>query len=106
MMTRRRTPLSTPTTGARIHQSPRLRSLADVWRPVFWRLLRGLLILCCATLAACQVLSSSSASKGLQGRIAWSKDGDLWTYDLASKQQTKITNLPQGAAVTGATYSP
>jgi Tol biopolymer transport system component len=69
-------------------------------------LLRGLLILCCATLAACQVLSSSSASKGLQGRIAWPKDGDLWTYDLANKQQTKITNLPQGAAVTGATYSP
>ena len=30
----------------------------------------------------------------------------LWVYDLASKQQTKITNLPSGAAVAGATWSP
>jgi Tol biopolymer transport system component len=62
--------------------------------------------LSCGALAGCQVLNSSSVSKGLQGRIAWPKDGDLWTYDLANKQQTKITNLPQGAAVTGATFSP
>jgi Tol biopolymer transport system component len=77
-----------------------------VRRRLAGRLLCGLLIVGFAALAGCQVLSSSASSKALQGRLAWPKDGDLWTYDLASKQQTKITNLPQGAAVTGATYSP
>ena len=57
-------------------------------------------------LTSCQLINSSSAAQGLQGRITWPKDGDLWVYDLASKQQTKITNLPSGAAVTGATWSP
>ena len=56
-------------------------------------------------LGSCQ-LAASPKPAGLQGRILWPKDGDLWVYDLASKQQTKITNLPQGAAVTGATWSP
>jgi Tol biopolymer transport system component len=60
----------------------------------------------CLTLSACQVLNRSSAGQALSGRIAWPKDGDLWVYELASKQQTKITNLPSGAAVTGATWSP
>jgi Tol biopolymer transport system component len=60
----------------------------------------------CLVLSACQVLNRSSVAQGLQGRIAWPKDGDLWLYDLASRQQTKITNLPSGAAVTGATWSP
>jgi len=57
-------------------------------------------------LSSCQVLGRSSAAQGIQGRIAWPKDGDLWVYDVSSKQQTKITNLPSGAAVTGATWSP
>jgi Tol biopolymer transport system component len=58
-------------------------------------------------ISACQALGqpSSNAAKA-QGRIAWPKDGDLWVYDLDSKQQTRITNLPQGAAVTGASWSP
>jgi Tol biopolymer transport system component len=36
----------------------------------------------------------------------WPKDADLWVYDLASKQQTKIIALTSGAAVTGASFSP
>lgn len=57
-------------------------------------------------LGACQVLGQSNATSNLKGRIAWPKDGDLWVYDLASKQATRVTSLPSGAAVTGATYSP
>lgn len=58
-------------------------------------------------LSSCQVLNRSDAAQGAQGKIAWPKDGDLWVYDLATKQQTKITQLPTaGAAVTGATWSP
>jgi Tol biopolymer transport system component len=58
-------------------------------------------------LAGCQALGQSAGtSQGAQGRIAWPKDGDLWIYDLASRQQRKITNLPGGAAVTGASWSP
>lgn len=58
-------------------------------------------------LASCQMLNRSAAIQGAEGKIAWPKDGDLWVYDLASKQQTKITQLPTaGAAVTGATWSP
>jgi dipeptidyl aminopeptidase/acylaminoacyl peptidase len=60
----------------------------------------------CLAMSSCQVLNRSSGPQGLTGRIVWPKDGDLWVYDLASKQQTKITNLPSGAAVTGATWSP
>jgi Tol biopolymer transport system component len=64
-------------------------------------------LLACLALAACQALGQSSPSaRGLTGRIAWPKDGDLWVYDLPSKQQTKITNLPKGAAVTGAAWAP
>src|SRR5262249_38878316 len=47
-----------------------------------------------------------NAAQGALGRIAWPKDGDLWVYDLATSQQTKITNLSAGAAVTGASWSP
>jgi len=65
-----------------------------------------LLLACTVALTSCQVLNRSSASQGALGRIAWPKDGDLWVYDLASNQQTKITNLSAGAAVTGATWSP
>jgi Tol biopolymer transport system component len=58
-------------------------------------------------LTSCQVLNRTDVSQGALGRIAWPKDGDLWVYDLASKQQTKITQLPTaGAAITGATWSP
>jgi Tol biopolymer transport system component len=53
----------------------------------------------------CQLVGRSS-SQGLQGRLLWPKDGDLWVYDLSSKQQTRLTELPGGAAVTGATWSP
>ncbi|MBV9578318.1 MAG: PD40 domain-containing protein, partial [Chloroflexi bacterium] len=57
-------------------------------------------------LSGCQLLNHSDVANGAQGRITWPKDGDLWVYDLATKQQTKITDLPSGAAVTGATWSP
>jgi Tol biopolymer transport system component len=57
-------------------------------------------------LSGCQMLNHSNVANGAQGRITWPKDGDLWVYDLATKQQTKITNLSAGAAVTGATWSP
>src|SRR5437868_939274 len=57
-------------------------------------------------LTSCQLLNRSNAVQGTQGKITWPKDGDLWVYDLASRQQTKITNLPSvGATVTGATWS-
>jgi Tol biopolymer transport system component len=64
------------------------------------------LIVCLALLSSCQLLNRSGATQGIQGRIAWPKDGDLWVYDIGSKQQTKITNLASGAAVTGVTWSP
>jgi Tol biopolymer transport system component len=57
-------------------------------------------------LSSCQMLNHSNVANGAQGKITWPKDGDLWVYDLATKQQTKITNLSAGAAVTGATWSP
>jgi Tol biopolymer transport system component len=63
-------------------------------------------LVCLALVSSCQGLNRTSAAQGIQGRIAWPKDGDLWVYDVGSKQQTKITNLPSGAAVTGATWSP
>ena len=60
----------------------------------------------CAALVSCQGLGRSSGGSGLQGKIAWPRDGDLWVYDLASGQQNKLTNLGAGAIVTGATWSP
>src|SRR5205807_9228555 len=57
-------------------------------------------------LASCQILSPSRVAQGAQGRIAWPKDGDLWVMDVAARNQTRITNLSSGAAVTGATWSP
>jgi Tol biopolymer transport system component len=57
-------------------------------------------------LASCQVIGAPRVTQGAQGKITWPKDGDLWVYDLGSRQQTKTTNLPSGAAVTGATWSP
>jgi Tol biopolymer transport system component len=60
----------------------------------------------CVTLTGCQVLNRSNAVQGAQGKIAWPKDGDLWVFDLATRQQTRIVALQQGAAVTGATWSP
>jgi Tol biopolymer transport system component len=62
--------------------------------------------------AAGVVLATACAPAGgrsaepLTGKITWPKDGDLWVYDLVSKQSTRITSLPRGAAVTGATWSP
>lgn len=60
----------------------------------------------CAALVSCQGLNRSSGASGLQGKIAWPRDGDLWVYDLASGKQNKLTNLGAGAIVTGATWSP
>jgi Tol biopolymer transport system component len=56
-------------------------------------------------LASCQLINRPNLAQSAQGKITWPKDGDLWVYDLESKQQTKLTNLPNGAAVTGATWS-
>ena len=56
-------------------------------------------------LTSCQLVRPSQ-TQALQGRIAWPKDSDLWVYDLATKQQTRIVALPQGGAVTGAAWSP
>src|SRR5689334_5628214 len=98
-------------------KAPRLRS------PTRWqrhpraglaRLARATALGCAFALAlasgACQVagqvLNRSNPAENLQGRIVWPKDGDLWTFDLATKQQQKITSLPSGAAVTGASWSP
>jgi Tol biopolymer transport system component len=72
-------------------------------------LARGLALMALATsvaLSSCQVINPPKGAQGAQGTIAWPKDGDLWVYDLASKQQTKIVSLASGAAVTGATWSP
>lgn len=72
----------------------------------FTRGLGAIGLVTCVALSGCQLVKLSGSAQGLQGRLTWPKDGDLWVYDLASKQQTKITNLPSGAAVTGATWSP
>jgi Tol biopolymer transport system component len=74
--------------------------------PAIARGLGAIGLVACLALASCQLVKPSSSAQALQGRIAWPKDGDLWVYDLGSKQQTKITNLSSGAAVTGATWSP
>jgi Tol biopolymer transport system component len=89
----------TPQAIRRIPFHPRRRSLADV---------RGLVAITLAAslvLTGCQLIKPSQA-QALQGRIAWPKDSDLWVYDLGSRQQTRIVALPQGGAVTGATWSP
>jgi Tol biopolymer transport system component len=66
----------------------------------------GLLLVVTVLLSSCQLLSHSNVASGAIGKIVWPKDGDLWVYDVPTKQQTKITNLSAGAAVTGATWSP
>lgn len=66
----------------------------------------GLSFVLCAGFVSCQLLNRSTARSGLQGRIAWPEDGDLWVFDLASGQQNKLTDLGAGAIVTGATWSP
>jgi dipeptidyl aminopeptidase/acylaminoacyl peptidase len=63
------------------------------------------LLVLLGVLAGCQLVNRPSGPPAV-GRIVWPKDGDLWVYDLVSKQQTRITQLPAGAAVTGATWSP
>lgn len=73
------------------------------------RLVRALLLALGASLllASCQVLNRAPAATDTSGgRIAWPKDGDLWVFNLATRQQTRITNLPAGAAVTGSSWSP
>jgi Tol biopolymer transport system component len=57
-------------------------------------------------LLGCQMLNRGPSPDGLQGRITWPKDGDLWVYDLSTRQDKKITELPRGAAVTGASWAP
>jgi Tol biopolymer transport system component len=66
----------------------------------------AILLLGLSLLLGCQVLNRGPSPDTLQGRITWPKDGDLWVYDLSAKQDKKITNLPRGAAVTGASWSP
>jgi len=76
------------------------------------RLVRAALLALVASfvVASCQVVGgpagNTNGATASQGRVAWPKDGDLWIYDLNSKQQQKLTNLPGGAAVTGASWSP
>lgn len=75
-------------------------SAAPRWPHGLLGALAGLLVLG----TAC---SSGAGSGGnLSGKVAWPKDGDLWVMDLSSRTQTKVTNLPQGVAVTSATWSP
>jgi Tol biopolymer transport system component len=70
------------------------------------RLALGLSAIGLAVGVAITSCSSNNNSSGVQGRIVWPKDGDLWVYNLASKQQTRLTNLPGGSAALGATWSP
>jgi Tol biopolymer transport system component len=76
----------------------------------FGRLARGFgltgLVVGILLLSGCQIINPPKVAQGAQGKIAWPKDGDLWIYDLSTRQQMKITNLAAGAAVTGATWSP
>src|SRR6266852_3733365 len=91
--------------NTRILFHPQRQSAADV-RVLMVR--RGFLAIGLAAslaLTSCQLVKPSQA-QALQGRIAWPKDSDLWVYDLGSKQQTRIVQLPQGGAVTGAAWSP
>jgi len=69
------------------------------------RVLFALAIALTLATTGCQLVRPNQ-TQGLTGRIAWPKDSDLWVYDLASKQQTRIVALPQGGAVTGVTWSP
>jgi Tol biopolymer transport system component len=94
----------TRSTQILLFRPPRLWS--ELRHRVSARVLGALGLALCLALTSCQVLNKSGSTQGLSGRIAWPKDGDLWLYDLASRQQTKITNLPSGAAVTGATWAP
>jgi len=71
----------------------------------FGRIFVGVMLLSLAAIAGCQVIGARTNTP-LSGRVVWPKDGDLWVIDLASKQQQKITNLPAGAAITGATWAP
>jgi len=75
------------------------------------RLARAVVVLAgTLLLTSCQALSGlpNPTNQGPQGQgsIVWPKDGDLWIYDLSTRQQQKITNLPGGAAITGASWSP
>src|ERR1041384_3938344 len=91
-------PRRNPSSRRRPNQAEMLRTLAR------GAVAAGLAL--SVVLSSCQVLNQSTAANGAQGRIVWAKDGDLWVYDLGTRQQTKITNLSAGAAVTGATWSP
>src|SRR5947209_347942 len=66
----------------------------------------ALLLAGLSLLLGCQLLNRGPNPDTLQGRIAWPKDGDLWVFDFSTKQDKKITDLPRGAAVTGASWSP
>ncbi len=57
-------------------------------------------------LGAFVVGCQSAGGPALSGRIVWPKDGDLWSIELPGRQERKLTNLPRGAAVTGAAWSP
>src|SRR5579864_4219729 len=100
---------SSPPTVCRLSPSPRnprRRNLAEARTAVLARAAVLAALALTVVLTSCQLLNQSQAVNGASGKITWPKDGDLWVYDLATKQQTKITNLNAGAAVTGATWSP
>jgi Tol biopolymer transport system component len=63
-----------------------------------------------ATLVGCQILpgggSVGKPAPNAQGRIVWPREGDLWILDLATRQSTRVTELPRGAQVFGASWSP
>jgi hypothetical protein len=61
----------------------------------FGRLARGFgltgLVVGILLLSGCQIINPPKVAQGAQGKIAWPKDGDLWIYDLSTRQQMKIT---------------
>src|ERR1051326_4596846 len=86
--------------------TPRRRSFPEVQRRKAVSAVLSLTLALTVLVSGCQLLTGSNAARGLQGKIVWPKDGNLWVYDLASGQQKEVVELPPGAAVTGATWSP
>jgi hypothetical protein len=81
--------------------------------PVPWGRLRGralplVVLLSCLLAAACQAIPflGKDAALPTNGRIAWPKEGEVWTFNLADRQQKRIVEVPRGGAVTGIMWSP
>src|SRR5262245_55139395 len=90
-----------PSTRTRRIRPPR-RLARRLFGSTAGRAALALLALAQIVVLGCQ---GGGAAEGAVGRIAWPKDGDLWVYDVTTRQSTKLTNLPRGAAVTGVTWS-